>query len=293
VSTEPDATRIVRSWLRTDEHDFPVDVIDDVLALLDATRQDRPFWPARRFAAMNRYAKLAIAAAAVVVVAFVAIRFLPAIGVGGPDLTPSPAPSATTVPTPSTKAAAFPPSGELEIGQHSITQEGVTYTFSISTSGWISNGTFGIDKAAGSIGPEGAGFIFWTETPVGVFANPCAQTRGPNLGSSAVDLAAAVATVPGTDLVSGPTDVTVGGHPAKKVVLTVREDVGCGASSFYLWCAPSAGLARFATELGSMINVWIIEVDGTLIWIDGETFKGAGPEPGRQIQEIIDSIQFE
>jgi hypothetical protein len=293
MSTERDVTRIVRSWLRTDEHDFPVSVVDDVLAALDATPQDRLFWPARRIADMNTYAKLAIAAAAVVVVAFAVVQFLPGSRVGGPPQTTAPSPSPTPAAEPSaTAAAAFPPAGELAIGQHSITQEGVPFTFSISTAGWISNGEFAIDKAVG-VGPDGAGFIFWGDTPVGVFADPCAQTRGPNLGSSVADLAAAVAAVPGTDLVSGPRDVTVGGHSAKQVVVKIREDVGCVATSFHLWYAPSVGLARFATELGSTISAWIIDVDGTVVWIDGETYKGAGPKPGQQIQEIVGSIRFE
>jgi hypothetical protein len=50
---------------------------------------------------------------------------------------------------------------------------------------------------------------------------------------------------------------------------------------------------RYATALGSTIRVWIVDVDGTPVWIDGETYKGAGPEPGQEIQQIIDSIQFE
>jgi hypothetical protein len=87
--------------------------------------------------------------------------------------------------------------------------------------------------------------------------------------------------------------VTVGGHPAKHVVLRIREDVGCIAESFYLWYAPTGDLARYATQLGSTIRVWIVDVDGKLVWIDGETFKGAGPGPGQQIKEIVDSIQFE
>ena len=99
--------------------------------------------------------------------------------------------------------------------------------------------------------------------------------------------------MPGTDLVSGPEDVTVGGHPAKHVALIVRQDAGCDAGSFYLWYAPSPDLARYATQLGSKIRVWIVDVDGKLVWIDGETYKGAGPRPGQDIQKIVDSIQFE
>ena len=65
------------------------------------------------------------------------------------------------------------------------------------------------------------------------------------------------------------------------------------AEEFYLWYAPSEDNARYATELGSTIRVWIVDVDGAIVWIDGETYKGAGPEPGQEIQQIVDSIQFE
>jgi hypothetical protein len=293
MNTQRDVTRIVRSWLLVDEHESADRVLETVLSLLETTPQRRSRWPARRIAEMNTFAKLAIAAAAVVVVALVGINLLPArggISPGGPVVTPSPSPSPSPSPTP--LAAVFPPRGPLEIGRHSITQVGVSYSFAVPTSGWISNGTFALDRAEG-VAPDGAGFIFWGETPVGVFADPCEQTKGPLIGGSAADLAAAVATVPGTELVDGPTDVMVGGHPAKRVVLVIHDDVGCTAGSFRLWYTSTPGLSRFATQLGSKIRVWIIDVDGTLIWIDGETFKGSGPEPGRQIQQIIDSIEFE
>jgi hypothetical protein len=183
--------------------------------------------------------------------------------------------------------------GKLAVGaRHSMIREGVPFSLSVPTSGWISNGDWGIDKSTG-VGPDGAGFIFWGDTPVGVFADPCANSTSPPVGPSAADLAAAVAAIPGTDLVSGPSDVTVGGYPAKQVVLTIREDVDCDANSFYLWYAPTPDFARYATELGSTIRVWIVDVNGTPVWIDGETYKGAGPEPGQEIQKIIDSIQFE
>ena len=64
MATERDVTRIVQSWLRTDEHESADRVLDNVLALLDATPQRRSWWPARRFADMNITAKLATAAAA-------------------------------------------------------------------------------------------------------------------------------------------------------------------------------------------------------------------------------------
>ena len=45
-----DTTRIVRSWLRMDEHESADRVLDVVLDSLDATPQRRPWWPARRIA---------------------------------------------------------------------------------------------------------------------------------------------------------------------------------------------------------------------------------------------------
>ena len=57
------------------------------------------------------------------------------------------------------------------------------------------------------------------------------------LRALAADLATAAATAPGTELVTGPTDVTVGGHAAKHVVLTVREDLGCDPGYFFTWQA--------------------------------------------------------
>jgi hypothetical protein len=141
--------------------------------------------------------------------------------------------------------------------------------------------------------------LFWT--PDNVYADPCAQTPlSPPAGPSAADLAVAVSTLPGTDA-TGPSAVTVGGLAAKRVVLTVREDIACNPEQFYLWyhvgegddCAGAVVCGRYATALGDTIRVWIVEVDGARIFIEAETRKGASPEIGQEIQDMVDSIQFE
>jgi hypothetical protein len=103
-----------------------------------------------------------------------------------------------------------------------------------------------------------------------------------------------VATLSGSVLVSGPSDITVGGHPAKFVVITIPEDAPCpgGENGFYLWYESGAN-GRYASDLGVTMRVWIIDVDGTIVWIDGETYKGAGPEIGAELEQIVNSIQFE
>lgn len=301
MTTPRDPDRLIRAFLAEGQTDLADRTYDAVRADIDRTRQRVVIGPWRE-PRMNNFGKFAIAAAAVVVVAVVGINLLPAsdgVGGSGPVVSPSPSPSPTPSPTPqpspspTAAAAVFPPAGELATDtRHAMSLEGVPFTFSVPTSGWISHDGFGIDKTTG-VRTEEAGFIFWNDAPVGVFADPCANVTSPPVGSSVVELAAAVAKVPGTDLVSGPSDVTVGGYPAKQVVLTVREDIKCDANNFYLWYAPSAGNARYATEVGSTIRVWIIDVDGSIVWIDGETYKGAGPQPTQEIQQLIDSIQFE
>jgi hypothetical protein len=53
------------------------------------------------------------------------------------------------------------------------------------------------------------------------------------------------------------------------------------------------GDARFATRVNSTIYTWIIDVNGTFVWIDAETYENSGPDAAAEIQQIIDSIVFE
>lgn len=300
MSTDRDTARIVRSWLRTDEHESADRVLDNVLALLDATPQRRPLWPARRIADMNTLAKVAAAVAAVVVAAVAVVNLTPGTGGPGgaptPSPTPAPSPSPSFSPTPAPSAAiAFPPDGALAAGRHSMTRGGVLLSINVPTPGWHSAQGYIIEKDTG-VGPDGASLLFWDPDAVGVYADPCTQRKGPVVGPTTGDLAAAMMTIPDTTLVEPPTDVTVGGRPAKHVVLTISEDVACGGAGdeFHLWYEGDAeGVGRYATVLGATLSVWIVDVDGTRLSIDAETYKGATPEVKEQIQAMIDSIQFE
>jgi len=171
-----------------------------------------------------------------------------------------------------------------------MTLNGVRLSLAVATPGWISNGSWGFDK--GLVTPTGAGFIFWPAgPPIGVYADPCGHVKAPPAGPSIGDLAAAVAALPGGVLVSGPSDVTIDGHPAKFVVINMPEAASCAPNSFDLWY--SATDNRYATEFGQTMRVWILDVGGSIVWIDGETYKGAGPEIGAELEQIVSSIQFE
>ena len=300
MSTDLDTTRIVRSWLQTDEHESADRVLDEVLGLLDTTPQRRSWWPARRLTDMNALAKFAIAAAAVVVIAIVGINLLPGSGgdvgvapVATPTSSPTPSPSAPPSPS-STPEPTFPPTGDLAIGRHSMVREGVALSLAVPSAGWTSGD--GVFLSKGEEGkPDASAFIFWPETPDNVFADPCGRRPlDPPPARTAAGLAAAVAGIPGVKVDSGPTEVTVGGQPGQLVVLTIPPGIPCAPTEFHLWFdeADSSG-GRWAQAYDEKLMVWIVDVDGKLVWIDGETYKGAPAAVSQELQQIVDSIQFE
>jgi hypothetical protein len=183
------------------------------------------------------------------------------------------------------------PAGPLGIGRHSLTVEGVPLSFSVTTSGWERKGRLYVSKS--TVGPQDAeAIIYWTSISDGVYADPCGQWWGSPVGSMA-DFAAHASRTPGTELVTGPSDVTVGGRAAEHVVLTVREDVGCDPGFLYTWHDQKGGAFWTSTDVGDTIRVWIVDVDGTRLFIAGETHKDAGPTLEDEVQQIVDSIQFE
>ena len=233
---------------------------------------------------MNRITSVAVGAAAVLVLAVLAYQFLPTSSVGPPG--PSPTPTQDTRP-------AVPSAGLLDpAARHFARLEGVGFTFDVPD-GWISNGNFGMDREGG-IGPDGASFIFWTEDADAVFADSCQKRLAEPVGPLAADLAAAIAEMPQLELIEGPTAVTVGGQPGQVVVIKVPDEIPCAPEQFYLWGDENdAGAARYATTAGMTLYVWLVDVNGARVQIDGETYEGAGPEPGDELRAIVDSIEFE
>lgn len=81
MNTERDfRTRIILSWLREDAHENAERLLLGALDEVDATPQRRSWWPAWRSNRMNTYAKIIVAAAAVLIVAVVGYQLLPRTG---------------------------------------------------------------------------------------------------------------------------------------------------------------------------------------------------------------------
>ena len=121
MSTDRDTTRIVRSWLRADEHESADHVLDAVLDRIDTTPQRRvTWWPARRFSHMNNTAKLALVAAVFVVAALLGYNYFIAPNVGAPVPTPSQAASSqsTSVAVASLPALGLPGARGGSVGEY-------------------------------------------------------------------------------------------------------------------------------------------------------------------------------
>jgi hypothetical protein len=135
--------------------------------------------------------------------------------------------------------------------------------------------------------------IYWTSFPDGDYADPCARLLPPSAGASAAKLATAVSRAPGTKLVKGPSDVTLGGRPAKHVVVTVRENVGCDPGFFFTWRAVDGGTLWTKTGVGHTIRVWIVTVNRTRLFIAAATNKHATSDLKKEIQQVVESIRFD
>jgi hypothetical protein len=238
-----------------------------------------------------------------------------------PKVAVSPPPSPTALGSPSPTQAAdvyreIPP-GERQ----SLTVDGVPLSFSVPNGEWwpgIQREAFGSSLRADTLyiakqtagGQRAEAVVFWTTFPGGVNTGPCHLLMSQPL---AADLAAVMATARGTELVTGPLDVTLGGHEAKHLVLTVREDVGCDPGYFFTWPDECWGTCWIATEVGDKIGVWVVEVDGKQLVIETETTRqgvyvldGDGTrrfveettelsdaELEQEVQQIVESIRFE
>jgi hypothetical protein len=294
MSTDRETTRIVRSWLRTDEHESADRILGTVLDRLDTTPQRRATgWRARRLPQMNTVAKLGLAAA-VVAVALIGFSILRGQNIGGPQLAdPTTTPTESAVTTPSTTPRPLPV-GELDPGSYLVTREDWTpVPFSITVpAGWANNAAGFMTKHADE--PAEVMLTPWLVTHI--YADAC-QWDGTlfEVGTTADDLAAALAEQ-GAREVSGPIDVTLGGHPAKQIELSVPADLDaatCDDGGMRSW--PSSATDEttgWIPRPGQTDVVYIIDVDGERILIGTTRGPEASDQDVRELEGVIASIRI-
>jgi hypothetical protein len=187
-------------------------------------------------------------------------------------------------------------------GKITRTVDGVRFSLTVSRpqlprSGWengphIGGKSHGMLISKSTHGPQGAEVvIFWTAFPRGSEATPCSPLL-PAIGRSPGAVAAAVARAPGVHIVKRPSRVTVGGRPARFVMVTVRKDLGCDPGFFFTWRTTLGGAFWTETDVGDTIRMWIVDVGGKLLIFEAET-KDSRNRVAQEIRSIVGSIHFE
>ena len=161
MTADRDITRIVRSWLGTDEHENADRILETVLSRLDTTPQRRRRWPARRFTIMINGTRLAIGTAAVLLVAVLGYSLLPRqASIGGPA--PTAAPTPTPSPTPVPALLADQP---VLDGRYWIPGLGSSdTTVAVPATGWTASGGWVVVGPQGNQSPTGMAIRFFTAT---------------------------------------------------------------------------------------------------------------------------------
>jgi len=299
VSSDPETTSIVRSWLDEGVTQLPDRVLDAVLDQVPATRQRRvTWWPARRNEPMNTMLKLGLAAVVVTVAALIGVNSLGSSNVGGPgsdDSAPTPEPTATPELTPEPT-----PEGNLTVGETysiSLPEYPIAISVTIPAAGWWGEPGGGVLLINDADPPAGAGIITFVDDGYHVYGDPCQwSTTRPDTPATTVDeLVAALSAQASRDALA-PVDITLDGYAGMSITLHVPDDADfaeCDEDRFASWGVPGEDPARYHQGPGQIDKLWILDVDGHLVVIDTAYYEGTPQSVVDQLEAIVDSISFD
>ena len=284
MSTERDTTRIVRSWLMTDEQESADRVLGTVLDRLDTTPQRRATSrPARRLSEMNDSARLVLAAAAIVVVAFLGIQFLSSdMGVGGPDPTH----------TPTATPAALPPPGSLEPGSYYVDRPDwapAPYIFTVSD-GWELDADGFVSKDAG-----GAGEVMFTTWNVShIFSDACDDSVDNlvDVGTTVDELASGLVAQENRD--ASRSTATLGGYPATRVELSFPADLDPATCSGRAWPDPGPDMSGgMLVADGQTQVVYVLDIGGDRMVVVASHMPDSSEQDLAALQGVLDSLRID
>jgi hypothetical protein len=296
MTQQRDIEQLLDQWFRDGPSQAPDRVIDVVTDRIERQSQ-RPAWRLHwRSSPVHAYAKIAVAAAAVLIVAIVGYNLLPggSTGVGGPGPTPTATPTATPSPTATFE---YPTDEILPAGSNATKLFTPAFTFTIPE-GWINDG----DTAAT---PGGLGYYsLFPDTPANraEFARTGNAASGmvvvsnlerpwfvceaweDNRGATAAEMAAAVSSNEATTT-TGLVDVAIGGLTGKQ--FDVRLDPAwtetCPGDPPGLDLGDQRTRAIFLDRPGSLVLVIFVN---SLHSADHEAFLA-------ETMPIIESFQFD
>ncbi len=150
-----------------------------------------------------------------------------------------------------------------------------------------------VSARAVDVAPDTVGLAFWGVQ--GVYTNPCTAGKHPvDPGPSVSDLARALASQPlrsGSD----PVPVIVAGYKGLYVETSVPALIDftkCGDGYFDSWTSSNGG-GRFQQGPGQRDRLWILDVHGYRLVIDGWHMPGATGQQINQITQMVKTLTFQ
>jgi len=280
MTADRDPTRIVRSWLRADEHESANRVLETVLSRLDTTPQRRPLWPSRRFSQMNTFTRIALAAAAVIVIVVAGYSLLPrTAGVGGP---PTPRPTYPAL------------NGQATLNGRYTIGSGLKSRVTVQVpAGWSASADWVVIGPNGNALPGGMAVRFYSIT--NAFKDPRSISAGvfnPPIGPTAADLAAAIVADPAWAATQA-VDVTIDGRLAKHLQFAVPASSGLGADGQFDMFGTAGNPDVYGFALGQTFDLYIVDVGTERVVIDAFHYAGTSATDLAAQQAVIASIQLD
>ena len=297
MTTERDPrTRTVLSWLRDDAHENAERVLLLALDEVDTTPQRRSWWPARRSTPMNTYARYAIAAAAVLMVAVVGYSLLPRTPGTGGQQTPVATAAATPTVAPTPTGIPALRHGLLEAGAYAWYWSGPPITFEVPA-GWVGVNGEGVVKNSAQRTE-----VLWDvwrpdSLPVThVYADACrSEGQLMPVGPTVDDLVQALEEQASSDVVV--MDETIGARPAKRVEIVQSASVDRSTCRYgsegphQIW-ADEAETAFYALRPEASGVVHIVDVAGARVVFTSAIGAEASPSDVGELERMIESIEF-
>lgn len=300
MTAHNDLDRQLNDFLRDGPTELPYESFDAVRDRTEQTGQRVVLGP-WRLPEMNKILTIGLGAAAVVVALFIGAQlFGSPNAVGGPDEpTASPQPTPNQEPSVEPSTAAPSPIVWLDGSDGGLP---ITIT---PAPGWNPEGNFfAIEKNGWSDPPDGAAILaFANGTAWSVPGDPChAESTLPDTPSGTVDELVDALSAQASHDASAPVDITVDGHAGKSITLQVPDPwpADCESDHFCTFVDPTLtnplpadNCARNAHGPGLIDELWIVDVDGTLVIIDAAYWEGTPDETVEEMRAIVDSISFE
>jgi hypothetical protein len=317
--------RAARSWLEAGPTEAPDRAVEAALLRIQTTPQERDLRIPWRLPKMTTPARVATAAVIGVLAvggALFMIGRLDQTGVGGPGpsptatASPTPVPSPTPIPSPSGLPALK--EGPLTAGTYVITpfaqagsdacfdpdsneapplpgcidttnDDSIRVTFTVPD-GWGGAGFNSIGRPDEGNDPLGEASMLVVRGGM-LLGDPCQKNRGLNepkipVGPTVDDFVSALDDHPLLD-VTAPVDVTLAGYSGKYMDLQVPTDIS-GCDVYRPWDP-----WLYAQGPGHRWHLWILDVDGVRVIVQGTDYAGTSPEHQAELQSIVDSVQIE